>query len=106
MRSQRFESRDREHPLTGFLSPQPVKVRLSPQVSGKAIPLALHPFGLKAGGKSSGCGRLTRPVRSRFLRLCLSLPDCGQIEPRHASLALLSLSRPFAPFILIVLRAR
>jgi len=29
--------------------------------------------------------------------LCLFPPDNGQIEPRHASLTLLSLSRPFAP---------
>ncbi len=37
------------------------------------------------------------PVLVLVLRLCLFLPDCGQIEPRHASLTLLSLSRPFAP---------
>ena len=54
MRSQCFKSRNRGHPLTGFLSSQPAKFRLSPQVSRKAIPLELHPVELKAGGKSSG----------------------------------------------------
>jgi hypothetical protein len=71
MLSQCFESRTREHPLTGFLSSQPIRFR-SPGIGVPgSYPAEMAPSLDLKRAESPVDVAVKRPVLDLFLRLCL-----------------------------------